>query len=275
MEQRIRKPRALLIDLDGTLYRGESRVPDADRLLQEMEQRGIPCWFVTNNSSRTPEEVARHLMHLDIPASADRVITSAIAAADYIRGNYSERLAYLIGERGLEEALERSGIPMLGNTEQATRPALVVQGIDRELTYDKLAKAVQYVLGGAKFVQTNPDLLLPTNGSLLPGAGSIGATITAATGIEPFIIGKPSRVIMDYALNLAGVKAEDAWVIGDNPLTDLAAAASAGCPSVLVLTGLCTTEDWTMRCEAAGVFPDAVCENLNELIALLMEALAS
>jgi 4-nitrophenyl phosphatase len=272
---RRKSPRALLFDLDGTLYRGEQMVPGADLLLRTMRERNVPCWFVTNNSTRTAEDVARHLVDMGIPAEAGQVITSSLAAADYISMNYPASLAYIVGESGLADALGNAGIRLLNEEDSLTaaRPDLVVQGIDRAMGYSKIAEAVRHVLSGSIFIQTNPDRLLPVNGALQPGAGSIGAMITAATGIEPIVIGKPSTIIMDYTLGRAGVAAEEAWVIGDNPHTDLAAAANAGCPSVLVLTGLCSRDDWQSRCVAAGVAPDLVCEDLDELNAIIKDAL--
>ncbi|MBW5448176.1 HAD-IIA family hydrolase [Cohnella sp. CFH 77786] len=257
-------PRAILFDLDGTLYRGGERVPGADRLITRLADAGIPCWFVTNNSSRTPGEVAEHLVRLGIPAAPRQVVTSALAAADYAKRHHPGSRAFAIGEAGLREALAEAGIRILSEGDNG--PAdLVVQGIDREFHYGKLAAAVRHLLDGAAYILTNPDLLLPTDGGLRPGAGSLGAALRAASGIEPVVIGKPSSILMDYALERAGVRPEEAWVVGDNPATDIAAAVRVGCPSVLTLTGLCSAGDWEARCRSAGVFPDAVCAGLDEL----------
>ncbi|MFC5700035.1 HAD-IIA family hydrolase [Cohnella faecalis] len=273
-------PEALLFDLDGTLYRGDERVPGADRLVRALEERGVRCWFVTNNSSRTPEEVALHLEAMGIPATPDQVVTSATAAADYVRRTYPEAGVYVIGERGLKMAMAEAVAFVANESGEAAgaeapdrKVDIVVQGIDREFTYERMTTAVRHILNGAAYIQTNPDRLLPVSGGFLPGAGSLGAAIEAATGVKPIVIGKPSPIIMDYALRLAGAAAERAWVIGDNPHTDLAAARDSGCPSILVLTGLCSRDDWRSRCEAADVTPDAVCAGPDELAELLLPLL--
>lgn len=255
-------PEALLFDLDGTLYRGNEPVPGAGKLISGLQSRGMLSLFVTNNSTRTPGEVAEHLREMGIEAPEERIATSAMAAADYARANYPGAAVYAIGEKGLREALLSAGLRLADRGEPAD---IVVQGLDRQLTYDRLAEAVNHLLGGAAFVQTNPDRLLPIDGGFLPGAGSIGAPLQAATGVEPVVIGKPSRILMDYSLRISGTKPENTWVIGDNPYTDLAAARGAGCPSILVLTGLCDEDNWEAHCAKAGVHPDVVCAGPEQL----------
>lgn len=277
--ERLPEPKALLIDLDGTLYKGNERIPGADKLIASLDALGIPSWFVTNNSSRTPEEVANHLMRLGIAARPEQVVTSAMAAADYAARNHPGSLAYVIGERGLREALAANRVRMLteagrdgdagGRGTAADVADIVVQGIDRGFDYGKLSSAVRHIRGGAAHIMTNPDLLLPSDGGLMPGAGSLGAAIAAASGREPVVIGKPSAILMNYALNRAGAEPDEVWVVGDNPATDIAAARNAGCASVLVLTGLCTADDWAAQCRMAQAMPDAVCADLDELAALL------
>ncbi|OXS61311.1 hypothetical protein B1A99_05665 [Cohnella sp. CIP 111063] len=255
-------PEALLFDLDGTLYRGNEPVPGAGKLISGLQSRGMLSLFVTNNSTRTPGEVAEHLREMGIEAPEERIATSAMAAADYARANYPGAAVYAIGEKGLREALLSAGLRLADRGEPAD---IVVQGLDRQLTYDRLAEAVNHLLGGAAFVQTNPDRLLPIDGGFLPGAGSIGAPLQAATGVEPVVIGKPSRILMDYSLRISGTKPQNTWVIGDNPYTDLAAARGAGCPSILVLTGLCDADNWGAHCAKAGVHPDVVCAGPEQL----------
>lgn len=266
-------PEALLFDLDGTLYLGNEKIPGADRLIEGLQRQGIPCLFVTNNSTRTPIEVVEHLSIMGIPASEEAIVTSAVAAAYYVKSRHPGADTYVIGEKGLHEALTNAGLNVLDENTNEQPAELVVQGLDRKLTYEQIRIAVKHLLNGAVFVQTNPDRLLPVDGGFLPGAGSIGASLQAATGVEPIIIGKPSTIIMDYSLKLSGTLPARTWVIGDNPYTDLAAARNSGCVSILVLTGLCTESNWQEHCAAAGVTPDAICAGPEQLEQLLNEVL--
>lgn len=266
-----RPPKAVLLDLDGTLYRGETPIEGAAALVESLEDAGIACWYVTNNSTRTPQQVAAHLRELGIPADAERVVTSASAAADYARRQHPGASAFVIGEHGLRSALAEAGVAMPdADALAAGAPIdLVVQGLDRGIDFERLTAALRYLLAGADYLLTNPDRRLPVAGGFVPGAGSLAALLETASDVEPVVIGKPSGIMMRYALDLAGVDAADAWVVGDNPFTDLAAGLAAGCPTVLVLTGICGPDDWRGRCEAADALPDAVCADPAAVYALI------
>ncbi|MDG0875417.1 TIGR01457 family HAD-type hydrolase [Paenibacillus thiaminolyticus] len=261
------------IDLDGTMYHGSTMIEGADALVSTLQQLRIPYQFVTNNSSRTPEEVADMLNGLGINAKSRDILTSAEAAASYIQKKYQGRRVFMIGERGLEQALTDAGITWTADVEAVWNEEIdiVVQGIDRSVSYAKLEAAAAAVRKGAISILTNPDLMLPSDRGFSPGAGSIGAAIQAASGVEPVVIGKPSRIIMDAALERLGCRAEEAIVIGDNMMTDMLAGQQAGCRTALVLTGLTTAanrEDYQKR---SGVNPDMICATLEELRQWFME----
>lgn len=254
----------LLIDLDGTLYHGSHMIPEADRFILSLRKKEFPYLFVTNNSSRTPEQVALHLSGMGIPADSQDVCTSAMAAARYIAEEHPGARVYCIGEEGLQRAIVDAGLQLVEES-----PDVVVQGIDRHFTYDKLAAAMRWIMDGAKFVMTNPDLQLPASGGLIPGAGTLGAAIEAATQVKPLVIGKPSGILMDYALELLGVNAADTLVVGDNIRTDIAAGAAAGCKTALVLTGVSTRTNMEAHMKVAAVRPDYVFNDLPELLTWL------
>lgn len=256
--------KALLIDLDGTIYHGNRAIDGADRLIDYLKEHNIPYRFVTNNSSSSPERVSDRLREMGIAAEPGDVCTSAQAAAAYVAAEKPGASVHVIGEDGLKEALHDAGL-----ASGASHPDYVVQGIDREFTYEKAAMAVERIRGGAVYVLTNPDLLLPSDGGFIPGAGSIGAMLAAASGAEPILIGKPSSILMDYALQQLGVKAEETCVVGDNLATDIAAGIAAGCATVLVLTGLTTRDNYDMYANKAGCRPDWICDDLPGLITFI------
>ncbi len=129
------------------------------------------------------------------------------------------------------------GLELVGEEAEQRGVTVVVQGIDRTFSYEKMFKAVRYIRAGAKYVLTNPDHLLPWNGELSPGAGSISASIERASETAPVIIGKPSPIIMRYATARLGLAPEEIWAVGDNINTDIRGGAEAKCRTALVLTG--------------------------------------
>lgn len=252
-----------IIDLDGTMYAGKNPIPHADEFIRTLRKNGWPYLFLTNNSSRAPERVAQHLTALTgIEASGGDVLTSATASARYIAERKQGKRVYCVGEEGLMQALTEMGLEL---TEEEC-PDYVVQGIDRAFTYRKLELAVRHIRSGAVFIQTNPDHLLPTERGPIPGAGSIAAAIKLASQTEPIIIGKPSRIITDYAIEQIGLPRGDIWMIGDNIRTDIGAGIAAGCKTALVLTGLATPDNCEALIRESGIAPDAVCRNLTELL---------
>ncbi|MBO2943038.1 TIGR01457 family HAD-type hydrolase [Paenibacillus sp. F411] len=254
----------ILIDLDGTLYHGKRRIPGADQFVSRLRERQLPFLFVTNNSSRTPEQVADHLKEMGIDAAADEVCTSSLAAASYISRESPGAKVAILGEEGLHAAIEQAGLQV---TED--QPDYCVQGIYRSFSYDSLARAVQWIHGGAVSVLTNPDLLLPSDDGLSPGAGSLGAAIEAASGVKPIVIGKPSSILMNYAADRLGISPRQAVVVGDNMRTDIAAGAQAGCKTILVMTGITTPYNIEEHRTSAGVSPDYICETLSQAADLL------
>lgn len=256
--------RAYLIDLDGTMYHGNRIIPGAAELIVNLQDNGIPYLYVTNNSSRTPEDVASHLREMGIPAVEKEVCTSAVAAAQYIATISPGAKVAPIGEKGLLHALDEAGLVV-----DEEHPDFVVQGIDRSFTYETLTRATRWITSGARYVLTNPDLLLPSHDGLVPGAGSISASIRAATGVEPIIIGKPSDVIMKFAIERLGLRNEEVAVIGDNMLTDISAGVHAGCGSILTLTGVTTSDNLHDFIATAGIKPDIICQDLEEVRTLI------
>jgi len=254
----------LFIDLDGTLFHGNRMIDGADVFIRFLKERGTPYLCVTNNSSATPETVAERLLAMGIPAEPQDICTSAQAAAAYIAERQAGARVFVVGEDGLRRALTDAGLNI---TEE--EPDFVVQGIDRQLTYERLSAAITHIRNGASYVLTNPDVLLPSDKGLIPGAGSISAMLQRASGVEPVVIGKPSAIMMKYALERIGLVPEKVWVIGDNPATDIAAAYAGGCRSALVLTGLATEDNYRELQQRAGCEADDVIPNLHDLVTRL------
>lgn len=268
MDRQLPPMKGLLLDLDGTVYHGTKRIEGADRLIQFLRERQLPYRFVTNNSSVSPEAVAERLNTMGIAAEASDVCTSAQASAQYIAQSKPGASVFIVGETGLFEAAKQAGLHL---TEE--HPDFVLQGIDRQLSYERLTTAVRSIHQGAEYVLTNPDLLLPGEGGLFPGAGSIGAMLKAAGGKEPVLIGKPSKILMDYSLRDIGLAAEETWVIGDNLATDIAAGRASNCGTILVLTGLTNSDNYEDYASKAGCKPDMICGNLDELISYIQSSI--
>lgn len=226
-----------LIDLDGTMYRGKEKIDEAVEFVKELAARNIPYLFVTNNSSRRPDQVAETLQSMGIPATTEHVFTTSMATANYIAEQNSEASVYMIGEEGLQDALAKKQFTFTTDDAQ-----FVIIGLDRDITYEKLTHACLAVRNGAKFISTNGDIAIPTELGLLPGNGSLTSVITVSTGVQPTFIGKPESIIVDQALEVLGTKRENTVMVGDNYHTDIMAGINAKLDTILVHTGVTTPE---------------------------------
>ncbi|MBM7648547.1 4-nitrophenyl phosphatase [Bacillus ectoiniformans] len=227
-----------LIDLDGTMYRGTEKIKEAGDFISRLNAAGLPYLFVTNNSSRTPEQVAEKLVGFDIPTTPEQVFTTSMATASFIAEKKAGATVYVIGEEGIRSALAEKGLELVDH-EQAD---FVVVGIDRGITYEKLATACLAVRNGATFISTNGDIAIPTERGLLPGNGSLTSVVAVSTQTDPIFIGKPESIIMNQALKVLGTDKEDTIMIGDYYDTDILAGIKAGMDTLLVYTGVTQKE---------------------------------
>lgn len=226
-----------LIDLDGTMYKGSEQIAEAASFINRLVEKGIPYLFVTNNSSRTPAQVAAKLRDFDIKTEDHQVFTTSQATANYIYEQKKGASVYTIGEEGLRTALAEKDF------KEAREDAdYVVIGIDREITYEKLAVACLAVRNGAKFISTNGDIAIPTERGLLPGNGSLTSVVAVSTQTRPTFIGKPESIIMEQALKVLGTEKTETLMVGDNYDTDILAGMNAGMDTLLVHTGVTTKE---------------------------------
>ncbi len=226
-----------LIDLDGTMYRGTEQIAEAAGFINDLRKRDIPYLFVTNNSSRTPAQVADKLRSIGISTEDDQVFTTSMATANYIAEQKKGASVYVVGEEGIIEALKEKGMKLVDE-----HPDYLVMGIDRGVNYEKLSKACLAVRNGAVFISTNGDIAIPTEQGLLPGNGSLTSVVSVSTQVQPIFIGKPESVIVEQALRVLGVPKEETIMVGDNYDTDILAGINAGIDTLLVHTGVTTKE---------------------------------
>ncbi|MDQ0223567.1 TIGR01457 family HAD-type hydrolase [Streptococcus moroccensis] len=245
-----------LIDLDGTIYRGKTRIPAAEAFVHDLQARGIPYLFVTNNTTKTPEMVQDNLAtNFNIQTPIETIYTASLATVDYMDEMDLGQSAYVIGEKGLREAVTNAGY-----TDESENPAYVVVGLDSQVTYEQFALASLAIQKGAHFIGTNPDLRIPTERGELPGAGSLNQLLAATTGVDPKYIGKPMAIMMEKALERLDMTKTDVLMIGDNYMTDIRAGIDNGIDSLLVLTGFTKADE----VESLPIAPTYVLNSLSE-----------
>lgn len=249
----------LLMDLDGTVFRGQEPTVGAVDTLADLPARVL---YVTNNASRSPGDVAQHLRDLGFQAVADDVVTSAQAAAGLLAQQLpGDAPVLVVGTEALADEVKQVGLRPVRLF--ADEPVAVVQGHSPQTAWPDLAEAALAIRAGALWVAANVDLTLPSERGLLPGNGSMVAALRTATAREPQVAGKPQPTLMTNALDRGDFHAP--LVVGDRLDTDIAGAVASGLPSLLVLSGVSTAED-TLRADAAQR-PDYLGADLRSLTA--------
>jgi 5'-nucleotidase len=228
----------VISDMDGVVYRGKNVIPGAQDFIDRLRAYGAEFVFLTNNSEQTPLDLLRKLAGLGIHGLTERnFITSAMATAEFLSSQKPHGTAYVVGGGGLSTELYRVGYSITDSS-----PDYVVVGKTASFAFPMMRKAAQLIDGGAKFIGTNPDMVDPVEGGTEPAAGALLASIEAATGMKPYIVGKPNSLMMIYARRMLGVPAEDCVMIGDRMDTDVVGGLEAGMRTCLVLSGVSTRE---------------------------------
>lgn len=254
--------KALILDMDGVIWKADAPIGDLAATFQRIRARGLEYVFATNNSTKTSQQYVDRLKEFGVEVEPWQVVTSSQAAARAIAQSFPRGTkALVIGEDGLRIPIEQEGLELV-SLENASEAKVVVMGMDRSVSFEKLSEAALLVRRGIPFYATNTDKTFPTPRGQIPGAGAWISVITTATNVQPIVAGKPFPFLMDLSLEKLGTKNEETLVVGDRLETDIAAGQAVGCPTALVLSGVSTREqaaNWKPT-------PDLIVEDLNELI---------
>ena len=222
-----------LTDMDGVLVHEGHPIPGAAELIAKWTATGTPFLVLTNNSIYTPRDLSARLKIAGLDIPEERIWTSALATAAFLNSQKPQGTAFVIGETGMTQALHD-----IGYVQTDQNPDYVVLGETRNFNFDNLTKAIRLIGAGSRFIVTNPDATGPSNEGPLPAAGSVAALITKATGMKPYIVGKPNPMMFRSAMRKIGAHSESTGMIGDRMDTDVVAGIEAGLHTVLVLTGI-------------------------------------
>ena len=256
----IRNINLFLFDMDGTLYLGDPLYDFTEELLQKIRSAGKRYLFMTNNSSKSVADYVKKLEKLGIEAKEDDFITSSQATAHYLKLYHQGARLYVCGTNSLKEELRKEGFVV---TEVLDEVDCIVMGFDTELTFKKLEDVSRLLLTRElPYIATNPDYVCPTEFGSVPDCGSVCDMIYNATKKRPVVIGKPTALMPELAMQKYGYQKEESAVIGDRIYTDIKSGLNAGITGILVLSGETTRE----ILEESTDKPHLVLEDCSEMI---------
>lgn len=264
---------ALILDMDGVLWRGDEPIGKLREIFSLIDAIGWKVSLATNNATLSVSQYSEKLSRFGVHLSPQQIVNSAQATAHFLQKRFpAGGQVYVIGEKGLVDTLEESGFscPPIHLQEikyPQNKVIAVVVALDRQVTFEKLTIASRLIRSGALFLGTNPDPTYPSADGLIPGAGALIAAIQVATDTKPFIIGKPFPEMYQVALERMQVSPQNCLVVGDRLETDIAGGQQIGCQTALVLSGVASLQA-AQRWQPA---PDWISPDLTHLLAELAQ----
>lgn len=244
--------RALIIDMDGVLWHGNSAAPGLVEFFQTVRALKLKFILATNNAFSTPQQYVDKLAGMGVTVDLSEVMTSAMATAMFLASQVepNQTRVFVIGGDGAVNAMKEQGFILTGfyefNGPNSKGPGAdyVICGKDRGINWDKLATATLNLRAGAKLIATNGDTTLPTEYGLIHGNGAILAALEAASGgVKPMIIGKPEPIMYQQVIAKLGANLNETIAIGDKLETDILGAIRTGIRSLMVMGGVSSEED--------------------------------
>jgi len=270
MKKRLSAIRHVALDMDGTIYRGETLFETTEPFLALLKELRISYTFLTNNPSKSAKDYLAHLREIGIAANEDQLYTSTQATIEYLRNDCPQlKRLFVLGTSSMCAEFSAAGFTLVVDSPEA-EPDAVVVGFDTTLTYPRLCRAAWWISRDKPYFATNPDRVCPTDQpTVMVDCGSICAALEAATGKKPSaILGKPDPAMIRGILHRHNLHPHNLAMVGDRLYTDMEMAHRAGALGVLVLTGESQAEDAAQHSPA----PDLVVADLAELGARLRSA---
>ncbi len=259
--------RGFILDLDGTIYRGDQLIPGAERAVRRLRENRRKVVFLSNKPLQTREDYAAKLTRLGIPTRPEEVINSTFVMRHYLKKNAPRSRLFVVGETPFIEELKEAGFTI---TEEPKGIDYVVVAFDRTFDYHKLNIAFQAIKLGAHFVATNPDRTCPVERGEIPDCAGMIAAIEAVTGKKvEIVVGKPSPIMIQTALEVMGLRPEDCILIGDRLETDIKMGKDSGIATGIVLTGV-TDEKTLEGYKHTSSQPDFVFQSIADVENLLI-----
>lgn len=252
--------KAIILDMDGVLWLDKQPIGDLAAIFTRIADLGLKVVLATNNGTKNVKEYQEKLIGFGVFLEDWQIINSAMASGFFLQSRFPQGgKVYVVGSPSLKDTLQSYGFEI---AEEGEPVQVVVAGLDRQISYDKLRNATIQIYHGALFIGTNPDRTFPSPEGLVPGAGSILAAIEAATYTTPVIVGKPSPLLYDLALERLGTNPQQTIAIGDRYDTDIIGGIHAGIKTALLLSGV---EDASKSSRWVPA-PDLIAQDLTELL---------
>lgn len=253
---------AMIFDMDGVLWKSETPIGDLSAFFQSLDQHGIRYGFITNNATKTLATYQQKLQKFGVRVDKASIMNSGQATGFLLQQHFPNGgPIYVVGEQGLIDTLASMGFPHQDDPNLV--PVAVVAGLDRGINYQKISQAATYIRDyGVPFYGTNADKTFPTPHGQVPGSGTIVTAVATASGKEAIMAGKPEPLLFTRMLEHLNTQPANTLVIGDRLETDILGGINAGCPTLLVLSGIAAKKDTDLL----NIHPTLILDEIHDLL---------
>jgi len=255
----LKKKKSFFFDLDGTIYLGNKIFSGVPELIDKLRDENKNFYFLSNNSSKSTADYLKKLENLGLKVSRENIILSQHPTIDYLK-NKGYKKIFLLGNTSLKKEFKAERFQITDED-----PEILVLAFDQELTYQRLAKASNFLLNNIPYIATHLDDRCPTEDGYIPDAGGIACLLYKTTERMPRVFGKPNKDMILFKLNNTGILPKDAVMFGDRLYTDIKMGINAGITSCLVLSGESTLE----MVKKSENKPDFIIDGVWELLKIV------
>ncbi len=255
--------RGAIVDLDGTVYRGDDLLPGVPDAIERLRAAGLDLLFFSNNPTKSGDAYVDRLHGMGLDVREGEACSAGDVTAAYLREYHAADRIMLVGSPGLREQFEAADLTL---TNDPAATDVLVGSWSSAFDYDDMLTALHAVDDDTTFLGSDPDRTVPAEGEEIPGSGAVVGALAATVGRDPdAVLGKPSEAALEFALERLQVDPSACLVVGDRLGTDIALGERAGMTTVLVRTGVTDADEVA----ASDVTPDHVLDSLADIGAVL------
>lgn len=248
-----------VLDVDGTVVRGDDPIPGAPAGYRRLRETGIETLFVSNNPTKAPPAYVDRLGAAGYDIDAERVLTAGSVTTRYLREHHANDDLLCIADPGLLAQFADAG---LSTTDDVDAADALIASVDREFDYEDLCTALWALEREIPFIGTDPDVVIPAPERDVPGSGAVINAVAGVAERDPdAVLGKPSDTAIEMVRERLPYPPEECLVVGDRLNTDIALGERAGMTTVLVRSGVTDDDDLA----ASDLSPDHVLDHLGEI----------
>lgn len=268
------KYKAVFFDAFGVLKNHKGIIPGVENTFDFLDEKGIDYYILTNDASRSPEELARMYQVSGIPSiTTEKIISSGMLAHDWLKLKIkSGRVAYLGTEQSahyIESAgLETMPISQLDLNDVDDIKCLVFlddEGFDWNNDINKVINLLRKK--NMSVIVANTDINYPVNRiDIAIAIGGLSDMVEEILDRHFIRFGKPDAQMFMFAYERAcqkqSLNRDDILMVGDTLYTDIIGGNKFGMDTALVLSGNTLAENAKMKIRSTGIIPTYVCDSV-------------